>query len=186
MSRTHRFVAPVFVALLLAPLPSAGQASVLLNSLGYGVAGATLGALATANASCEGEFICIPTVTVFSTLGGAALGATLGAKSAKSANRDVAQGRTVGSGHLAAVAIGTVLGGATVGAVASAVLINPDGPGTILGSDEQTFAILTLTGAGLAVLHLRKTWGRLTGAQVDARPAIVGDGQPGIVAHIRF
>lgn len=186
MSRLYRFVAPALVALVLAPLPSAGQASVFLNSLGYGVAGATLGALATANASCEGDFICIPTVTVLSTLGGATLGATIGGKTASSANRDVAQGRIVGSGHLAAVTVGTVLGGATVGAIASALLIKPEGEGTILGNDEQTFTILTLAGAGLAVFQLRRTWGRLTGAQLEARPAIVGDGQPGVVVRLRF
>jgi len=186
MSNACRSVAPVLLALLLTPLASAGQASIFLNSVGYGVAGATLGALVTANASCEGEFICIPTIAVLSTLGGAALGAAIGGKAAASANRDVAEGRIVGSGHLAAVTVGTVLGGATVGAVASALLINPEGEGTLLGSDGQTFTILTLAGTGLAVLNLRRTWGRLTGVQVEARPAIVGDGQPGVVARIRF
>ncbi len=187
MSRVSRSPASILLCLALAlvPRPGAAQASVFLNAVGYGVSGATFGALATSNATCEGDFICIPTVTVFATLGGGVLGSIIGGAAASKANRQVAEGHAVGSGRLGAISVGTVLGGAMVGLIASSVLIKPEGAGTILGSDEQTAAIFAIAGAGLAVLQLHRNWGRLTGAEVEARPAIV-EGRPGVVAHIRF
>jgi hypothetical protein len=44
------------------------------------------------------------------------------------------------------MSIGTVLGGAALGALAGALLVNPSGTGTFLGSDEQTLVLLTTVG----------------------------------------
>ena len=178
----------------LAPGSVRAQSSRVLNALGYGMLMGSLGLAATANATCEGaDFICIPPQTVAATLGGAALGLALGARMSTAANRAVAEGRRVQGAHLAGLSVGTVLGGATLGLVAGALLVNPTGEGTILGSDEQTLTLLALAGGTLGVLHLRRSWPRLTGATgapdptlFDVNPVALVHGRLGMTARIRF
>lgn len=187
MSRTLRI--PLLLALaagLCLPVRSAAQASTAFNALGYGSLGAAAGVLATAGASCDGPgFICIPNAMVFATIGGLVAGVTVGAMTASSANDNVAEGRPVGSGHRLAVTIGAGLGGAVTGALASALLINGEGSGTFLGSDEQTVAILASAGAIFAVVRQNRSWNRAVRA-IDFQPLVTLDGQAGLSGTIRF
>ncbi len=170
---------------ILTPAPARSQSLGFLSGLGYATAGGAIGVAATANATCEG-FLCIPDAMVAAMLAGVIGGAITGAAINSSAQRKIDSGKPLGGGHLAALSVGTVLGGATLGAIASGLIVNSDGSGTFLGSDERTFAIMTAAGAGLGVIILRKHWGRLTGRGVQARPAILNGGRPGVVASIRF
>lgn len=182
-----RHLAALAVMLVFAPADAYPQSSRFLNALGYGIVGGSLGLAATANATCTGEFICIPGEMVAATLGGTVLGLVLGANVASTANRTVAEGRPVSGGRLAALSFGTVVGGATLGLLVGAVLTNPSGEGTILGSDEQTLSILALAGGTLGVLQLRRNWGRLTGAvAVEVNPLATVHGRPGVVVRARF
>lgn len=54
------------------------------------------------------------------------------------ADRAIADGRAVEGPHRAAVLGGGVLAGGTLGALATVPLINSEGEGTFLGSDETT------------------------------------------------
>ena len=182
-----RTAALVATAAALAATPSRSQSSRFLTGLGYSIPGGAVGLAATANATCTGPgFICIPGEMVVATLGGAILGMTIGSKLSSTANRAVGEGRPVGGAHLTALSVGTVLGGATLGLIASAVMINGDGAGTLLGSDEQTARLFALAGATFGVLHLRRNWGRLTGTSVELQPTVFRSGQPGVVARLLF
>ncbi len=187
MHPIRRTASLVATLLMVATQPVQAQSSRALNALGYGVTGGMAGALVTADAACDGPgFICIPTVAVAATLGGLVLGAVIGGTISERANRTVAAGRPLGGGHLGALSLGTVLGGATVGLVLGGLLINPTGEGTLLGTDEQTITILALAGATLGVLHLRRNWGRLTGTSIEVQPALFTNARPGVVARFRF
>ncbi len=183
----RRVAALALTLAVLFPAAASPQSSRFLNALGYGITGGSLGLAATANATCTGEFICIPGEMVAATLGGTVLGLVLGSRVASGANRAVAEGRPVSGGRLAALGFGTVVGGATLGLLVGAVLTNPSGEGTILGTDEQTLSILALAGGTLGVLQLRRNWGRLTGGGVlDVSPLATVHGRPGVVVRARF
>jgi hypothetical protein len=150
--------------------------------------GATVGGLVTAGAECSGGsgFICIPTEFVVGVIGGGMTGLILGGALASSANRGVAEGRPVGAGTLTALSVGSVAGGALLGLSVGALLINNDGPGTVLGSDEQTALVTALAGAGFGVFYLSRRWGALTGRPVEIVPAVGTDGQVALRATVRF
>lgn len=186
MTRSTRCLALLLLC-LSAPTPSRAQASRGLNALGYGAVGAAVGVAATANASCEGSgFICIPPETVLATIGGGLVGTILGSRLASGANAAVDEGRPLSSAHVAGITVGTLLGGATLGAIVSIPFISPDGEGTIFGSDEQTLGILMAAGAALGASHLWRHWGELTGGGLAVRPGIMPDGQPGVAARLRL
>ncbi len=193
MKSTIRQAAALALMLVArSPENAQSQTSGFLNGIGYGFAGGAFGLAATANATCQGsDFICIPGEMVVATLGGGLLGIILGSTVSSRANRTVAEGRPLGGGHLAAVTVGTVLGGATLGLIVGGVLTNPDGEGTIFGSDQQTLTIMALAGGTLGFLGLRRNWNRLTGVGgrpllLEAEPLALVHGRPGLVLHARF
>ena len=175
------------VLILTLALAAPGNAQLgTLNAIGYGAAGATLGLLATSGAECTSSWweICIPTEMAIAGLGGLAAGMILGGKLGGSAEASVERGEPVN--NLWAVTTGAALGGALLGVVVGLWLLDSDpGSGTILGSDEQTTAILAVGGAGLATLYLWSRWDELTGKTLEVMPAIVG-GEAGLTARIRF
>ena len=171
---------------LLTPLHAEAQASRFLTGIGYGVVGMAAGVAATSGATCDtSSFVCIPGEVIFGALIGGGLGTVLGARTASSANRAVAQGRPVGAGRVGVIAVGTVLGGATLGALASSLLINGEGAGTPLGSDEHTVRVFMLAGATLGVLQLRGSWDSLTG-RVEVTPVVTLDRRVGMVTRVRL
>lgn len=176
------------LTLLAGPRPADAQAPRLLTTLGYGAMGATAGGLVTAGAECSGDsgFICIPGEFVVGVIGGGVAGLLLGNALASSANKAVAEGRSVGSGTLTALALGSVAGGALVGLSVGALLINNGESGTVLGSDEQTALVTALAGAGFGVFHLSRRWGALTGRPMEVAPSFGTDGRVGVRATARF
>ena len=182
--RVSRCFVPVLALSLCAPLQTGAQASRVLTGVGYGALGMAAGIAATSGSTCEG-FVCIPDEMVVAALIGGGIGTFLGAGAAASANRAVGEGRPVGGGRVAAIAVGTVLGGATLGALASSLLINGEGSGTFLGSDERTVTLFMLAGTALAGLQLRRNWGRLTG-RVDVQPILTMDGRAGLATRVRL
>ena len=46
--------------------------------------------------------------------------------------------------------------------------------------------LLTLAGATLGVLYLRRNWGLLTGTRVDVRPVVLVSGRAGVLGRVRF
>lgn len=171
----------------LAPMPARSQSVGLLNGIGYAALGGTLGIAATAGSGCSGSGLCIlPDGMIPAMLAGVVLGGIGGAAINSSAQRTISSGEPLSGGQLAALSVGTVLGGAVLGMVAAGALINGDGTGTFLGSDERTAALMTAAGAGFGVFCLHRQWGKLTGRNVHVQPAVLNDGRPGVVASIRF
>lgn len=180
-----------FAVLALAQLglaaPVEAQAPRFLNILGYGAVGGTAGALATVGAECSGSgFICIPAEFVVATIGGSLVGMIAGNALAGSANRSVQEGGRPGPGTLAALSVGSALGGAAAGVLFGGLLVNGEGSGTFLGSDEQTLLIAGLAGATLGIVQISRRWGVLTGRPVEIRPVVEPTGRTGVNLTVRF
>jgi len=129
------------------PLAQPSRTWIVADALGYGslglIAGAVAGIAATSGDDC-GIGPC--TEAGLLALAGGILGSVGGAALAVNARRAAADGRGITRRHQAAMEIGGVIAGLTLGALISSTMINGDGPGTPLGSDEMTF--FSLTGAG--------------------------------------
>ena len=129
------------------PMPSRGW--IVADALGYGTlgffAGAVAGAVASSGQDC-GFGPC--EAPVLMAVGGGLLGVAGGAALGINARRAAAAGTPISNAHMAAMKIGGALGGATLGALISSTMINGEGSGTRIGSDEATF--FSLTGIGLA------------------------------------
>ena len=119
--------------------PVHAQSWTLIDMVGYGAAGAGLGFGLTVEVDC-GDFVCGQ--TVLATLGGLALGGVGGALIGSGAQEALDRREALTPTHRSAVAVGTVFAGAALGGVTSSLLINSEGEGTFLGSDERTFGIL--------------------------------------------
>jgi hypothetical protein len=164
------------------PSYDGGGKWLLLDAVGY--AGLGFGAGVLANRSTpltqSGE------VTILATVGTATIvGLLTGAALGQRAERTLSRGDALGTGQLLSVAGGAVLGGATLGALAAVPLIAPDGEGTVLGTDEQTFAILAGAGTVLGSLYVWRHWNRLTRGMIEIIPATDGNGQYGLRLRIQ-
>lgn len=175
----------IVAAATLAPTPVCSQSLILMNGLGYATAGAVVGIAATANSGCsDSDWCIIPDAMAPALLFGALFGGAAGVAIASTAEDEVAKGKPVGGAHLVALSIGTVLGGATLGATAGSVLV--ERMGLVLGSDMQTIALCTAAGAGYGVVRLRRRWNELRGRSVEVRPVVLNGGYRGIAVSIHF
>ena len=129
------------------PLIPPSRAWIVADALGYGslgfIAGGAVGIIATSGRDC-GFGPCME--AALTALGGGILGSVGGAMLGVNARAAAAEGRGITRGHQAAMELGGIVGGLTLGALISSTMINGDGPGTPLGSDEMTF--WSLAGAG--------------------------------------
>ena len=78
-----------------------------------------------------------------------------------------------------------LVAGGALGAVASNLLTDEE-PGTVFGSDQQTFRILTLAGATYGVVRWLGSRDRLMQSNVDIRPALLWNGSPGVIFGLSF
>lgn len=168
----------MLLLMLLGPVRAQGQSWALVDGLGYGAAGTGVGAMGAWNLDYDEGFA----VIALATGAGIAVGALVG----HAADTRLARGEGLGGGHKAAVVAGSVLAGATLGALASAALINGEGEDTFLGSDETTFTTLTLAGTalGAAVTWWRRDALRPRGVSVS--PAVSPDGGAGLRVRVTF
>lgn len=166
------------VMTVLVPASAGAQSWALVDGLGYGVVGTGVGAMAAWDMDFGQGFAVIALAT------GAGIGA--GALVGHAADTRLARGEALGGGHKAAVVAGSVLAGTTLGALASAALINGEGEGTFLGSDETTFTALTIGGTalGAAVTWWRRDALRPRGVSVS--PAVSLKGGAGLRVRVTF
>ena len=157
---------------------------VILDAAGYGGVGFIVGAAAGLAMSpscpfgnCSGLLIGV--------LGGTAAGLAGGAAIGNHARQAIANGQPLSAGHRSAVLLGTVLGGATLGALSSALLINGNGAGTPLGTDEATFGMLTGGGTALGLAMAIMNSHELDSRRMSVRPS-VGKGSYGLSAKLAF
>lgn len=163
--------------------PLHAQSWSFIDMVGYGAAGGGLGLALTVEADCS-DFVCGQ--TVFTTLGGAVLGAVGGAIVGSRAQDALNRGEALTPVHRNGVAAGTVLAGAALGGLTSFLLINSEGEGIFLGSDEQTFGMLALGGAGLGALYVASHWAELSGEGMQLRPAVFPGRHLGIQGRLEF
>ena len=151
----------------------------LVDALGYGGMGFAAGVVATFSDDLGDESLgTIGALTLVGLLGGAALG--------QSTVHRIRAGRAISGPRRFAVSTGAILGGATLGALASVPLINGEGEGTPLGSDESAFALLTGTGAALGVLYVLRHASDFRDARVALTPVRTIDAAHGIRVTLRF
>ena len=167
----------IILAVTLGTATKANAQLTLLNATGYGVigfgAGAGAGAL-VGGTECHGDYFCLPPGMVIGSLAGLVTGIVAGRKMALRADRKVRDGEALTGGHRAALAVGSVIGGAILGVMIGGQV--EQNTGSIIGM---------VAGAGLSVRYLRSRWGSFEGLPVQVRPAIVG-GEAGVTARIRF
>ncbi len=167
---------------LLPPVEAGAQVEwAWVDALGYGGAGAALGVAANWNRSLDDLGTGI-VVTGALAGAGVALGAYVGSR----ADRALDRGEPLGAGHRGAVVGGSVMAGATLGALGSAAFINSEGEGTPFGSDESTFALFAAGGAALGGLF---AWWRrddLRPRPPPVAPYLDVEGRPGVRLSVRF
>ena len=165
----------VIIALVLAT-PGRVEAQVaFFSAIGYSAIGVGLGLGVGSKfgTECEGE-LCVAPGPAFGVLLGGVGGLLFGAELGLRASRRVAAGESVSEVHRRGLALGTVLGGAIVGA----------GLGGMSGN-EAGVGLGALGGVGLAFALLGSRWDSFVGKTVQVRPAAVG-GQAGVIALIWF
>lgn len=197
MSRTPVPALPVLLAGLLLgfALPAAAQTDAppastggmkwtLLDAVGYGGLGFGLGLVAAAD--MEGDDIG-PPGSALAVLGATtAAGFVAGAVIGRRAQNRIAEGRPVEGAHRAAVNGGVVMAGAILGTLAAIPLVNSEGEGTPLGSDEQTVGLMALVGGGLGSLYAWRHSGELSPRTISVAPAISGTAGYGMRLRMSF
>lgn len=143
---------------------------VLLDAVGYGGVGFGLGLAAAWG--IEGDDIGPPASALAVVGASTAAGVVAGFLIGRRARNRIADGMPVEGAHRAAVIGGVVGAGAVLGALAAFPLVNGEGEGTPLGSDEQTVLLTTLAGGALGSLYAWKHSDELSGGTLRVTPAI--------------
>lgn len=177
-------VVPAAAQTPASPTPDGGVKWSLYDAVGYGALGFGLGLAATWD--MEGSGFGPPGAAVAIVGATTAAGIVAGAVIGNRAQRAVAEGRRVDGAHRAAVIGGVVLAGGTLGALAAVPLINSEGEGTALGSDEQTFALLALAGGALGSLYAWKHSDELSSRSIGVAPAVSESAGYGLRLRMSF
>jgi acyl dehydratase len=88
--------------------------------------------------------------------------------------------------HGIAVIGGAVAAGGVLGALTSAALIAPDGTGTVLGSDEETFTKLVLAGGALGSFYVWMHRDEFRSRSIRVGPEMIRNGEYGLRAVVTF
>ena len=166
------------------PPSSRGAGWGIIDGIGYG--GLGFGVAVAATWDMESDHFGPPVTALMiigaSTVAGTVLGAVMGSR----AQRTVAAGRPLDGAHRVAVIAGGVMAGGTLGALTSAALIQGEGEGTVLGSDEQTFTILVLVGTALSSLYVWRHREELTSGGIGLAPEVHGSGKYGLRVRVTY
>lgn len=153
------------------PTSDGGMKWVLLDAVGYGGVGFGLGLAAAGN--MENDDGIGPPGSALAVIGATtAAGIVTGTLIGRRARNRIIEGKPVTGVHRAAVIGGVVGAGATLSALAAVPLINGEGEGTPLGSDEQTVLLMTLAGGALGSLYAWKHSDELSGGALRVTPTI--------------
>jgi hypothetical protein len=150
----------------------------LLDAIGYGAIGCGLGVMTGWESTYSAFYGTVAAMTV----AGICTGATIGNRAQKA----LAQGQPLATGHRRAVIAGVVMAGASLGALASVRLIQPAGEGTPLGTDQQTLALMSTAGAVVGYLYAWSNRDRLTPRRVVVFPALRESGRYALNVQMCF
>jgi len=189
-SATHRWITGLALSCLLVGERGFAQSPVrleseggsgrwgLVNALGYGGVGFLAGVAAAWDSDLEGAVATIG----LSSLAGVVVGTAIG----RHASNRIRNGEPLSGTSRFAVSAGTILAGATLGACAAVPLINGEGEGTPLGSDESALAILMGGGTALGVWYLTRHRGDFAGARLGITPIRTKDSAYGLRVSVRY
>lgn len=166
------------------PTSDGGMKWVLLDAVGYGGVGFGLGLAAAWD--IEGDDFGPPASALLVVGASTAAGVVTGALIGRRARSRIAEGRPVEGAHHAAVVGGVVAAGAILGALAAVPLVNGEGEGTPLGSDEQTVLLTTLAGGALGSLYAWKHSDELSAGALRVTPTISETTGYGVRIRTRF
>ena len=150
----------------------------LVNAVGYGGVGFLAGLAAAWDSDMDEGVATIGLTTLAGVVTGAAIG--------HGASSRIRRGEPVGGTSRFAVSAGTILAGATLGACAAVPLINGEGAGTPLGSDETALGILMGGGTLLGAWYLSRHAGELSGARLGITPIRTRDSAYGLRVSVRY
>lgn len=166
------------------PVSTGGMKWTVLDAVGYGGLGFGLGLVAAAD--MEGDGIGPPGSALAVIGATTAAGIVAGAVIGRRGQNRIAEGRPVEGGHRAAVTAGVVMAGATLGALAAVPLVNSEGEGTPLGSDELTVGLTVIAGGVLGSLYAWRHSGELSPRTISVAPAISGTAGYGMRLRTSF
>lgn len=157
----------------------------IVDAVGYGGVGMVAGyAVALASTSDDEwapsgkSLLAVPVFAAAGMFAGSAIG--------RSASRRLRSGEPLSGGNRFAVNAGAVLGGATLGATTSFLLINPEREGTPLGSDEATVAKLMSAGAALGWFYVVLHRSDFDEARLSIAPIRTRDSAYGLGVSLRY
>lgn len=150
----------------------------LIDAVGYGGVGFLAGLAAAWDQEIGPAVGTIALGSVAGVVAGAAIG--------HNASSRIRDGEPLGGASRFAVSVGTIFAGASLGACAAVPLINDEGSGTPLGSDESTLAILMGTGTLLSAWYLRRHTAEFNGARLRVTPIRTIDSAYGLRVAVRF
>lgn len=162
--------------------PGGGVRWALLDAIGYSGLGFGLGLLAAWD--MEGTSFGPPDEAVAVIAASTAAGLLTGAVIGRRAQNAIAQGRRPGGAHRAAALAGVAMAGGTLGALAAVPLINGEGEGTVLGSDEQTITVMMLGGTALGSLYMLRKRAAFPSNRIRVTPGIFGRGEYGLRVRV--
>jgi hypothetical protein len=158
--------------------PGGGVKWSVVNGIGFGGLGFGLGIAVAWN--MESNDYGPPDAAIVITGASTVTGILLGAMTGIRAQNKVAAGQTLHGAHRVAVIGGGIAAGGTLGALSAVPLINGEGEGTFLGSDEQTFALLVVAGSALGALYVWGNRAELTSRNISLTPEFTENRQYGL------
>ena len=150
----------------------------LVDAVGYGGVGFLAGVVAAWDSDIDQA---VPTIGL-TTLTGLVIGAAIG----HHASNRIRSGAPPSGASRSMVSAGAILAGATLGACAAVPLINGEGEGTPLGSDETALAILMGGGTLLGVWYLRRHNSDFNGTRLGVTPIRTRDSAYGLRVSVRY
>jgi hypothetical protein len=156
----------------------------VVDAIGYGGLGFGLGLMASWDMEGSGfgppgaAVAAVGVTTVLGTVAGAVIGTR--------AQRAIAAPGELDGAHRVAVIAGGLMAGGTLGSLVAVPLINGEGEGTFLGSDERTVVLLALAGTALGSVYVWTHRAEFSSSGVNLTPEISGRGEYGIRLRVAF
>lgn len=167
-------------------LPSASADRVrwaLYDGIGYGGMGFGLGLIAAWD--MEGSGFGPPGVAIATIIGATVAGTVAGTMIGRRAQNVLDTGQPLTGAHRVAAMGGVALFGAALGALAAIPLVDGEGEGTFLGSDEQTVTLTVVSGGALGWFYIWNRRDDFSSRQISVSPT-ARDGAYGFRARLTF
>lgn len=150
----------------------------VVDAIGYGGLGFGVGLISAWDLEYGSGALVVGAASLAGTIAGAVIG--------RRASQTLAADGQLGAGHRVAVIGGAIMAGGTLGTLAAVPLINGEGEGTFLGSDETTVAVLAVAGGALGSLFVWRHRDELASRSVGIAPGLFGKAALGLRVRLEF